>query len=119
VAVVLSWLLASCGASGSGAAPHPTFGRSATGLPVAPYDPAAFGFSSADAAWLVANGSRVVRLGVLASGLMPSPGTSDQADIDHLAATVNLLASHGILTLLDVHQDGWDPPSARTVSPRG
>jgi len=138
VALLSLLLLASCGTSESQGAVHPASLQRASGLPVTPvghsgrwltdaegrvllvhgvnmvskqtpYYPAAFGFSSADATWLAANGFRVVRLGVLATGLMPSPGTVDQAYINHLATTVTMLASHGILTLLDFHQDGWGP----------
>ncbi len=74
-----------------------------------PYEPTAAGFSDDDAAWLAANGFRIVRLGVLATGLMPTPGKVDDAYIDSIAGTVDLLARHGIYTLLDFHQDGWGP----------
>ncbi len=75
----------------------------------APYYPAAHGFSAADAAWLEANGLQVVRLGVLATGLMPTPDHIDHAYLAHLAATVDTLERHHIYVLLDLHQDGWGP----------
>ncbi len=75
----------------------------------APYYPAAFGFSSADASWLAANGFKIVRLGVLATGIMPTRGTINQSYINHIASTVNMLGAHGVFTLLDFHQDGWGP----------
>jgi endoglycosylceramidase len=73
----------------------------------APYYPGAFGFDDADAAWLAANGMRVVRLGVLASGEMPTRGTIDEAYISKLVATVDDLGRHHIFTLLDWHQDDY------------
>jgi endoglycosylceramidase len=75
----------------------------------APYTPASAGFSDADAAWLEANGFRLVRVGVLPTGVMPTPGTIDAGYIAQIAATVQNLASHGIYSLLDFHQDGWGP----------
>jgi endoglycosylceramidase len=75
----------------------------------APYYPAAFGFGKADVSWIEANGFNVVRLGVLATGLMPSPGHIDRSYISHLARTVDRLGRHHILVLLDFHQDGYGP----------
>lgn len=74
-----------------------------------PYYPAAFGFGPADAAWLAENGFDVVRLGLLPTGALPGPGEVSQAYMDHLAQTVDQLSADGIMTLLDVHQDGWGP----------
>jgi endoglycosylceramidase len=75
----------------------------------APYYPSAFGFSDQDASFLAANGLYLVRLGVLATGLMPRPGQLDQSYLDHLAATVQDLARHHVFVLLDLHQDGFGP----------
>jgi endoglycosylceramidase len=75
----------------------------------APYYPAAEGFSDADAIWLADNGFRVVRLGILATGLMPTPGVVDTGYIEQVDATVKDLASHGVYSFLDFHQDGWGP----------
>jgi endoglycosylceramidase len=75
----------------------------------APYYPSAAGFSDADAAWLADNGFRVVRVGILATGLMPTPGVVDTGYIQQVATTVSDLASHGIYSLIDLHQDGWGP----------
>ncbi|MHB8263337.1 MAG: cellulase family glycosylhydrolase [Acidimicrobiales bacterium] len=74
-----------------------------------PYYPSAFGFNLADAKWLAANGFDVVRLGVLPTGAMPTPGQISQSYFSHLATTVEQLASYNVLTLLDVHQDGYGP----------
>lgn len=75
----------------------------------APYYPQAFGFRGADAAWLSQNGFDVVRLGVMATGLMPSPGQIDTGYLNDLAKTVDILSAHHILVLLDFHQDGYGP----------
>lgn len=74
-----------------------------------PYYPAAFGFNAADAQWLAANGFDMVRLGVMPTGVIPSPGSISEGYLNHLAITVKQLASNHILTLLDVHQDGYGP----------
>ena len=74
-----------------------------------PYYPSAAGFGEDDAAWIEQHGFNVVRLGVLATGLMPQPGRIDTAYLDHLAETVDLLARHHIYVLFDFHQDGWGP----------
>jgi endoglycosylceramidase len=75
----------------------------------APYYPSAAGFSDADAAWLSDNGFRVVRVGILATGLMPTPGVVDTGYIEQVAATVDDLAKHDVFSLIDFHQDGWGP----------
>ena len=75
----------------------------------APYYPAAAGFGADDAAWISQHGFNVVRLGVLATGLMPQPGRIDPTYLARLAATVAQLARDHIFVLLDFHQDGWGP----------
>lgn len=74
-----------------------------------PWDPAALGFSDADAAWLAANGFDLVRLGVMASAALPGPGSVDSAYLGQLLAVARDLGNHGVLTLLDLHQDGFGP----------
>lgn len=71
--------------------------------------PAQEGFGAADAAWLEKNGIDVVRLGFTASALMPTPGRLDHAWLGSYVRTVDELTSHGILVLVDLHQDGWGP----------
>jgi endoglycosylceramidase len=73
----------------------------------APYYPSAGGFSEDDAVWLKDNGFDAVRLGLTATGLMPTPGQIDDALLDRYAATVDMLAAHEIYVLVDLHQDGW------------
>ncbi|WP_210115524.1 cellulase family glycosylhydrolase [Mycobacterium sp. DL99] len=74
---------------------------------LAPYDPAANGFSEDDAAFLQANGFNVVRLGVIWSAVEPEPGVYDTEYLASINQTVQMLASHGIYTIIDLHQDGY------------
>ena len=75
----------------------------------APYYPSAFGFDAQYAQWLSSNGFDLVRLGVLASGEMPSPGVISSSYVGHIVDTVNLLARFHIYVLLDWHQDDYGP----------
>ena len=72
---------------------------------LAPYEPSASGFSEDDAAFLVANGFNVVRLGVIWAGVEPEPGVYDAAYVASIQQTVQMLAAHGIYTIIDMHQD--------------
>jgi endoglycosylceramidase len=74
-----------------------------------PYTASAAGFGEEDAALLAASGFNVVRLGVIHSAVEPEPGRYDDAYLDDLARTVELLARHGIWSLLDFHQDVFGP----------
>lgn len=70
-----------------------------------PFYPAANGFGNADAAFLAANGFNAVRVGVLWQGVEPEPGVFDPSYVAQIMNTVNTLARHGIVSLLDFHQD--------------
>jgi endoglycosylceramidase len=72
---------------------------------VAPYEPSAAGFSDDDAAFLASNGFNAVRVGVIWAGVEPQPGVYDDRYLDSIDATVRMLAVHGIVSLLDFHQD--------------
>jgi endoglycosylceramidase len=72
---------------------------------VAPYFPGAVGFDSDDAAFLRSIGFNAVRVGVIWKALEPQPGVYDDHYLAQIAATVHTLASQGILSLLDFHQD--------------
>jgi endoglycosylceramidase len=74
-----------------------------------PYYPAADGFSNQDAELLFNHGFFIVRVGVLATGLMPSPAGINESYITNVAQTVKMLARYHILSLIDFHQDGWGP----------
>jgi endoglycosylceramidase len=72
---------------------------------VPPYEPAADGFGDDDAAFLAANGFNAMRVGVIWAAVEPAPGTYDDAYLASIAQTVQTLAAHGVLSLLDFHQD--------------
>ncbi len=74
---------------------------------VAPFEPSAGGFGDDDAAFLAANGFNAVRLGVIWAGVEPQPGVFDDAYLASIAQTVRILADHGIVTVLDMHQDSY------------
>jgi endoglycosylceramidase len=67
------------------------------------------GFGLDDVQWLQDNGFDVVRLGLSPDAFMPTVGQVDQAYLADYAQTVQLLTDHGILVLVDLHQDGWGP----------
>ena len=72
-----------------------------------PYLPSASGFSEDDAEFLAANGFNVVRLGVIWAGVEPEPGVIDTAYLASIQQTVQMLADHGIYTVVDMHQDNY------------
>jgi endoglycosylceramidase len=74
--------------------------------------PAQRGFGDDDAAWLEANGFDAVRLGFSPDALLPAPGTVNQDYVDSFVNTVAILRAHGLLVLVDQHQDGWGPATA-------
>ncbi len=74
-----------------------------------PYTPSATGFSDDDAQLLADNGFNVVRVGVIYSAVEPAPGTYDDDYLADIKGTVDMLARHGIMSLIDFHQDGWGP----------
>lgn len=66
--------------------------------------PAESGFGDDDAAFLAANGFNVVRLGVDWSQLEPEPGVFNQDYLASIEQTVQTLANHNIVSVLDMHQ---------------
>ena len=72
---------------------------------IPPYYPSAIGFGSDDAAFLHRIGFNAVRVGVIWKAVEPRPGVFNDGYLAHIDATVKLLASHGVLSLLDFHQD--------------
>jgi endoglycosylceramidase len=70
-----------------------------------PYAPDAVGFGDDDAAFLASEGFNAVRLGVIYKAVEPEPGVYDDAYLDRIRATVDALAAHGVVALLDFHQD--------------
>lgn len=74
--------------------------------------PAQRGFGLDDVQWMQDNGFDAIRLGLSPIDLMPTPGVIDQAYVDSFAQTVQLLTDHGIMVLVDLHQDGWGPTTS-------
>jgi len=72
-----------------------------------PYEPSASGFNADDAAFLAANGFTAVRLGVIWAAVEPTPGHINTDYLDSINETVQILADHGIYTMIDMHQDNW------------
>ncbi|HWU68205.1 MAG TPA: cellulase family glycosylhydrolase [Stenotrophobium sp.] len=70
-----------------------------------PYAPDAIGFGEDDAAFLAAEGYNSVRLGLIYKAVEPQPGVYDDGYIARIKATADTLARHGIVSLLDFHQD--------------
>jgi endoglycosylceramidase len=73
-----------------------------------PYYPAAIGFGNDDAAFLQSIGFNAVRVGVIWEAVEPEPGVFNDAYLNQIADTVNVLAQHGIVSLLDFHQDQFN-----------
>ncbi|HEX6451315.1 MAG TPA: cellulase family glycosylhydrolase [Trebonia sp.] len=73
-----------------------------------PYTPAADGFGDADAQFLAGNGFSAVRVGVIWKALEPQPGVFNDSYLASIASTVNTLGAHGIVSLLDFHQDMYN-----------
>jgi len=72
---------------------------------VPPYTPSADGFGDDDAAFLAANGFNGMRVGIIWAAVEPQPGVYDDNYLASVAQTVQILQSHGIVSLLDSHQD--------------
>jgi endoglycosylceramidase len=54
---------------------------------------------------LADHGFNEVRVGLLWAGVEPEPGVIDYDYLDSVEKTVHMLADHGIVSLLDMHQD--------------
>src|SRR5207302_10644392 len=86
---------------------------------VAPYTPSTGGFGDDDAAFLAANGFDAIRLGVIWAAVEPRPGQYDDAYLDSIATSVHTLAAHGIVSLLDFHQDLYNEKFQGEGAPAG
>ena len=73
-----------------------------------PYAPDAIGFGDDDAAFLASEGYNTVRLGLIYKAIEPQPGHYDDAYLQRIENTVNTLGRHGIVSLLDFHQDMYN-----------
>ncbi len=74
---------------------------------LAPYAPDALGFGEKDLSFLAENGFNGIRLGFIWAGVEPQPGQYDDAYIDRLMATIAAAESHGLVPLVNFHQDGY------------
>ena len=72
---------------------------------VGSYAPDETGFGEDDAAFLARHGFTTVRLGLIWKAVEPRPGQYDDAYLARIRRTTQILARHGIWTLLDFHQD--------------
>jgi endoglycosylceramidase len=70
-----------------------------------PFEPSAIGFDDDDAAFLAENGFNAVSLGIIWAAVEPEPGVFNDAYLASIAQTVQTLADHGIVTVLNMHQD--------------
>ncbi len=69
--------------------------------------PTVFPFTEADADRMSEIGWSAVRLLVSWSRIEPSPGEYDEAYLDQVDAAVRTLASRGLYSVIDLHQDAW------------
>jgi endoglycosylceramidase len=70
-----------------------------------PYQPSATGFGADDARFLARHGFNNVRLGLIYAGVEPQPGAYSAEYLRGIERTQQLLARHGIFSMLDFHQD--------------
>jgi endoglycosylceramidase len=70
-----------------------------------PYRPSKLGIGPNDARFLQRHGFTAVRLGILMAALEPKPGHFNQSYLRSIVKTADLLARHGIRSLVDFHQD--------------
>jgi endoglycosylceramidase len=70
-----------------------------------PYQPSAVGFGADDADFLHRHGFNTVRLGVIEKALEPQPGRYADGYVRGLRSTEEVLAAHGLFSLIDFHQD--------------
>ena len=72
-------------------------------------DPVALGFDDTHAAFIASLGFNAIRLGVERYFVEPEPGQFDAGYVGQFSKTVKMLANHGILSLIDFHQDEFGP----------
>ena len=72
-----------------------------------PYKPEALGFGEKDLRFLAENGFNGIRLGYTWAGVEPNPGEYDHAYIDHIAELAAAAARHGLIPVVNFHQDGY------------
>ena len=70
-----------------------------------PYEPSATGFRKDDARFLARHGFNNVRLGTIYAAVEQQPGAYSAEYLRGIKRTQQLLARHGIFSLIDFHQD--------------
>ncbi len=75
-------------------------------------------FDDGDAATMARFGLNLLRLPISWSGLEPVRGRFDTAYLDRIAAVVALCRAHGIVVLLDFHQDAFSKEIGEDGAPR-
>ena len=75
-------------------------------------------FDEGDAARMEAFGFDLLRLPISWSALEPSPGGYDRAYLDRIAAVVRACRAHGIVVLIDFHQDAFSKEIGQDGAPR-
>lgn len=73
-----------------------------------PYAPDATGFGPDDARFLRRQGLNTVRVGLTLKAIEPRPGVYDDRYLARIEKTVRMLNRHGIVSLLDFHQDMYN-----------
>jgi endoglycosylceramidase len=73
-----------------------------------PYYPSVAGFGDDDATFLKSIGFNAVRVGVIWKAVEPQPGVYDDTYLGRIQETVDMLERHGIVSLLDFHQDQYN-----------
>ena len=71
-----------------------------------------FPFTSADARSIAGTGWNAVRLLVSWSRIEPAPGQYDDQYLAQVRDAVHVLASQGVYSIIDLHQDAWGPTLA-------
>jgi endoglycosylceramidase len=75
-------------------------------------------FDDGDAAKMEELGFDLLRLPISWSGLEPARGSYDTAYLDRIAAVVRACRAHGILVLIDFHQDAFSKEIGEDGAPR-
>lgn len=70
-----------------------------------PYHPQALGFDDDDLRFLADHGVNSIRLGFIWRALEPQPGIYDNDYLDRLIELIGLVKKHGMVPVLDFHQD--------------
>jgi len=74
--------------------------------------PTVFPFTEADVELMAGIGWNTVRLLVSWSRVEPQPGVYDDDYLAEVGRAVDVLAGHGIYSVIDLHQDAWGPTLA-------